>query len=1450
MTMRFTQTLLLAFFSLFSLNVFAQTRGVIYKPASSILGRKVLDPNGDGFVSATSAGFTGTEDYGAQSELKMIPLPVMGAEPTDDVSTGGSGGHTEIVSNTAPNQYSCFVLYKKVEGEYYLIFRFRIGNASTASKGYSVLFDTDGIFGNQHSDDNPGFDKEVVMQTGNGGGVVIYNHSGATATEVTRFDLDAYSQRSVAVTNVNNNTDYFYDFFVPYPALDLTFDPVRISAVTITSASSGLVGTKADFNGINDKLYGNDPIAISKALVGAFPAVPITSMVEGFTFPQLQSSAPTVNAPIRVGATSISGTSTEDNGATIQVFDNGNLIGTTTVSNNTWTLSSVTGLVLGDLVTARVTGTNKSQSPVSNTVTVENAAPCYTNRPVITNMQSGQLIVTVNWTNPSGANITNGSVLIKLYNLSSGSLVEYTQYTTRPAYIPGGASSGSVDLDLKRAGFNTTDFNALRLFATATVNGCESRLSDPFNYTAPDPPVITTSPILASPTVQRSVTVQNPSTNGVATIILYLGSTQIGSASSVGIGASTTFNYTGFAAGDSVSARAVVNNVFSNRSDVVVVAKSNIQAAAPIITGTYNSIATSVSGTSTESAGTTIYLYANGIQIGTGTVNAGGAWTVSGLTLVAGQTLTARAENAEKYLSAVSNSVTINANVLPPTVTGPSIVSGSTSISGTGGQGTVTVYIDGSPIGTTTGANWTLSPISSNQLYRGASVTATNTVSGVEGGFSTAVPVVGVASFDITDVNGNALTTVQAGTPFNVRIRSLDGSSALFTGFTGSVNLSSTNSAFGTGSGNTASFTAGVLNPHSMSLTTAGSSRNISVVNVNDPSATGSTTITVTAGPASKLTLNAPANITPTRTRATYTVSHTDTYGNLVNVSGSPLTVSLASSNSPAGRFYDASLVNSGNLITTVTIPVGSSSATFYFDVTQSGNFVVTVSASGLISATDDILAGFVWTGANSTTWSLGTNWVGNTAPIDYDDVIIPAGSTRWPILDVNPIVGDLFIGDDGSVTLNGRSMTIDGALTGTGKFIGSSASSLIITGSGALGTLYFDQTTNGTTNRLGTLTLNRNPSGTAILGNNVHVTTLSLQRGIIDIGDATMTVTGLDATTAHQGSSTSYVKTSGIGFVKKSIANGGGSFRFPVGNSAFNPVTITNSTNVASEEFGVHVIDEVYDNGNGRGNQTLVTRRRVTRTWEITKASSGNATGLGVGFAFQWNQNETAGSGLDVTNLSMFHHNRTTWGAQTGTHTRDGNNRILTFTGYNGSFSPFSLQDPTGTLPVVWGGFTAKAEGASVKLNWSTVTEIDSKDFVVQHSTDGIRWSEIGVIASSGNSRLRNDYAFLHTTPEAGNNYYRLMERSFNGAVQFSSIVSVNLPLSGKLVIYGNPVTNGMLKFSLPKTANVTLNDAQGRILFRGKMEAGLRQIDLQGKPSGLYYLRAGSSQRTILVQ
>ena len=256
----------------------AQTKGLIYKPSTSVIGKSVLDPNFDGFISLTSEGFITTQDWGEASELNLIALPSLEGEPNSDLTTGSNGGHTDLVSNETNTIQSSYVGVKQVNGIDYLIVRIRIGGSSTATKGYSLLIDTDGAFSaGLLSAVNPGDDKEVVLETGNSGRIAVYNHTSGGTSLHNSYNLNEYHQRSIAASTINSDADCFYDFFVPLSGLGIsTSQMIRMTAATVTSAQSGIAGTISDFNGIDDKKYSNDRTALMLALVNTFPSANLT----------------------------------------------------------------------------------------------------------------------------------------------------------------------------------------------------------------------------------------------------------------------------------------------------------------------------------------------------------------------------------------------------------------------------------------------------------------------------------------------------------------------------------------------------------------------------------------------------------------------------------------------------------------------------------------------------------------------------------------------------------------------------------------------------------------------------------------------------------------------------------------------------------------------------------------------------------------------------------------------------------------------------------------------------------------------------------------------------------------------------------------------------------------------------------------------------------------------
>ena len=91
--------------------------------------------------------------------------------------------------------------------------------------------------------------------------------------------------------------------------------------------------------------------------------------------------------------------------------------------------------------------------------------------------------------------------------------------------------------------------------------------------------------------------------------------------------------------------------------------------------------------------------------------------------------------------------------------------------------------------------------------------------------------------------------------------------------------------------------------------------------------------------------------------------------------------------------------------------------------------------------------------------------------------------------------------------------------------------------------------------------------------------------------------------------------------------------------------------------------------------------------------------------------------------------------------------------------------------LPVTLTSFTARPIGKAVQLDWATATETNNDYFSIEHSTDGRTFSEIGRLTGAGTTQEEQRYAFVHRSPEAGLNYYRLDQHDFDGAHEYSPV-------------------------------------------------------------------------------
>ena len=87
-------------------NSLAQTPGQIFRTA---VNDSLLDPNGDGWISSTTSGFSDfptIQDESEEFETTWNTLWHYEFEPSNDLQTGSTCGPTEIVDNPNANEHA------------------------------------------------------------------------------------------------------------------------------------------------------------------------------------------------------------------------------------------------------------------------------------------------------------------------------------------------------------------------------------------------------------------------------------------------------------------------------------------------------------------------------------------------------------------------------------------------------------------------------------------------------------------------------------------------------------------------------------------------------------------------------------------------------------------------------------------------------------------------------------------------------------------------------------------------------------------------------------------------------------------------------------------------------------------------------------------------------------------------------------------------------------------------------------------------------------------------------------------------------------------------------------------------------------------------------------------------------------------------------------------------
>jgi hypothetical protein len=191
--------------------------------------------------------------------------------------------------------------------------------------------------------------------------------------------------------------------------------------------------------------------------------------------------------------------------------------------------------------------------------------------------------------------------------------------------------------------------------------------------------------------------------------------------------------------------------------------------------------------------------------------------------------------------------------------------------------------------------------------------------------------------------------------------------------------------------------------------------------------------------------------------------------------------------------------------------------------------------------------------------------------------------------------------------------------------------------------------------------------------------------------------------------------------------------------------------------------------------------------------------------------------------------------------------------------FTRFSCGNSDVILAVNIINITAYKQSSGVKVDWTSLYELDVDHYEVERSANGNNFITLGSVAALDNGLSINNYSFTDLLPLSGGNYYRIKAVSKDGSVKYTDIVLVNIG-AGKpgFAIYPNPVTNHLATVQISNLVAgkymLQIFDVAGQQLINQSMDhpggSSVQQLNLPVNMSSGYYIVRFTNGKTTFTQ
>ncbi len=476
----------------------------------------------------------------------------------------------------------------------------------------------------------------------------------------------------------------------------------------------------------------------------------------------------------------------------------------------------------------------------------------------------------------------------------------------------------------------------------------------------------------------------------------------------------------------------------------------------------------------------------------------------------------------------------------------------------------------------------------------------------------------------------------------------------------------------------------------------------------------------------------------------------------------------------------------------------------------------------------------------NSTNFTIASNWIvtGTGSKIIVGD---GTNATNFTIPANYAVSGTVEVLNNSTLTVKNTNLPALGMLAANSTVVFDLATEIAIPGN-----VYGNLTLRGAS----TKTLASNTEVNGIL--NISAGHLNLGTYNLNMGSGS-TITGAD--------STRFIITGGKGSLTRPVASNNTNVSFPVGKAGhYAPVLLRLTNSSTADNFSVRVEDKVYyayDSVYNPKGKALTTHL-LNNTWFIDEEDEGGSNAT---ITLQWNKASEATS-FDRSSCTIIHFDDVNgWETNTYAAASGSGPFTRTITGFT-DFSPFSVSGYNAPLPVVLVSFKGEWKNNNVQLQWKTASEINNSHFEVEKSEDVNYWQLAGIVNGNGSSNKLNTYNFTDNNPGSHHNsvlYYRLRQVDFNGAFEYSNIISLRTNglhcndiniwhNSAERCIYLNRNCTGL------SYCNIMLVNSFGNVVYSAATSLqGTTIIPAQLLKTGIYYLRINDghsiTSRSVLV-